>query len=585
MIITSNNDNKVGTFYFTGADYLGTKGEIITEGKIFLVDTLKPNVPINLEPLLTSDGNVRLRWYYDGEPIDEFRIYRAISQDVGYIDFYGSTNNNTQFVDESTTNRVTYYYKVNAVDNAGNIGPLSEEVYITAIKEGQKEVIENITPITQPEPKLLPPNLVVNVNDMIKKFDVLEIDLKEIESQFKDSESEKKELIDTLGLITEIDKTKDIIGSSKNQLENLKLEYKAPSELDSELSKFDLEIKMIRQTMPKEVELLEKAEFVQTINRDDTKLAVDLLFNNFNDKEKKNYINLNEQVQATINIEVKIKSLKIKYLDENTKKLTFVSKKISRQDPSSLKDVIFMEIFPENWAGDISKISFKPDDYEKVEDKPTIIKWGFTELNYEGQTIEYSIEDETDINKIKEINSVILVGPLQLGTSKVTGYSIFSLFSGSIGLTKGNMLLILAGILVIAVLISYYFFMPRIDVGTIRDNIGLKLSRLRAPKKTRKLNLENYPDIPKLEKNRNIYFTEKRLSKAKDEFSVINELIERSQEHLSTDDFDKAAAIYPKIELLYRNLPKELKPEAYTKCMELKIEINRKRKEFESALE
>ena len=581
MIVKEEDDNKVGTFYFSGTDYLGTIGDVITEGKIFIVDTSKPTAPLNMEPILTTDGNIRLRWYYEGEPIDEFRIYRATSSSVSYIDYYASTNNDTQFLDTSTTDKVTYYYRVNAVDEAGNIGLLSEEVYATSLNGEQKVAVDNITTIA--EPKVLPPNLVEKVDDMIKKFNKLEIDVKDIGINLENSDAEKKALIESLGIIDEVNKAKEAISSSKNQLNALKLEFKTPSELDSELSKFDLEINKIQKTMPKDIELLEQTDFIQSINEDETKLAVDMLFKDFTDKEKKEYIAKNKKMQETMKIEANIKSVKITYLDETIKKQIFVWKKISRQDPNSIKDVMLVEIIPTDSVENIDEMEFEPDDYEKIKEDPLIIKWGFTELDYNGATIRYIIENDKSIDKIKEIKDTILVGPLQLeDNSAITGYSIFSVISESLNLSRGNLIAIIAGILVISALVGYYFFMPRINISAVRNNMRSRLSQFRAPGEYRYLDTENYPDVQRLERINNLD-TVYKSKNPKDEFSVINELIEKSQEYLITDDFDKAASLYPKIELLYKNLPKALKPEAYKKCIEIKKEISSKRKEFESA--
>jgi len=48
----------------------------------------------------------------------------SVTSDVDYVDYY-DTSNSKQYVDNTVIDGVTYYYRIAAVDKAGNDGELS----------------------------------------------------------------------------------------------------------------------------------------------------------------------------------------------------------------------------------------------------------------------------------------------------------------------------------------------------------------------------------------------------------------------------------------------------------------------------
>jgi len=239
----------------------------------------------------------------------------------------------------------------------------------------------------------------------------------------------------------------------------------------------------------------------------------------------------------------------------------------------------------------VDEIDFKSSDYEILKSDP-IVKWGFLKLDYEGKVIKYSIEKKIDVNEAKEAKSIVLIGPTQLEkASNVVGYSILSFFKSDS--TPKEKLGIWVGIIIIGLLTGYYFIIVKGNAVWIKEKI-------RNLPKVPKINIKTsedakdvvkeYPHLSKIKKDEetSIYSNISPLSKEsgpgrykkKDEFAVINELIMKSQEYLSTEDFDKAADVYPRIELLYKNLPKEHKSVIYPQCVELQKSIKEGNREF-----
>ena len=163
-------------------DSAGNTGNKITSDSIFVVDTLKPVSAQSVKAASNSNGDIELSWYYDGEDANYFNVYRSTSAGVNYVDFYEKSENESRnFLDESNVNKATYYYRISAVDNAGNEGPLSEEVYATSVNSAvvssqlpQSSVTQDTTP------KVLPPNLVPIVSNYIKTIDKTLIDISDI---------------------------------------------------------------------------------------------------------------------------------------------------------------------------------------------------------------------------------------------------------------------------------------------------------------------------------------------------------------------------------------------------------------------
>ncbi|MDD5086476.1 MAG: hypothetical protein PHV16_01860, partial [Candidatus Nanoarchaeia archaeon] len=62
---------------------------------------------------------------------------------------------------------------------------------------------------------------------------------------------------------------------------------------------------------------------------------------------------------------------------------------------------------------------------------------------------------------------------------------------------------------------------------------------------------------------------------ARKERDIIEELIEWSHNHINNNEINDAKRLYPRIELLYKNLPKNEKNLVFDKCIELQKRIGR----------
>ena len=93
------------------------------------IDTVKPTEPANFSASLESNSKVKLTWNSSsdsGSGVKEYRIYRGTSSD--FTADSGSriaTVTGTSYEDSDVSTGKTYYYKLKAVDNAGNESDLA----------------------------------------------------------------------------------------------------------------------------------------------------------------------------------------------------------------------------------------------------------------------------------------------------------------------------------------------------------------------------------------------------------------------------------------------------------------------------
>ncbi len=615
MIIEDKNEKKIGTFYFSGTDIKGNTGTTITNGRLFIVDTIEPNIPTNIVSSSEQNGEIKLKWYYEDEDVDHYEIYRTTSSGVSYLDNYASTNE-PQFIDKSIIEKVTYYYKIAVVDKAGNKGLLSGEVYATSVKTGPQQITTPETSIKTSEPELpkpLPPNLVPKVENSIKSVDNLLIDINYASSNLQENaDNEKKLIIDDLKLIIKIKDAESKLNEIKVKLSDLKSTYRTEGELDNELTKIGLEIKKIEKTIPKDLNLIEKTEFVQSISQEDIDKAVNEIAKKISmtEDEKRAYINNNKKTHEKINVEVKISIVSIDYLDDNKEEKTLVQKKIFHNNPEPFKDVVIVEIIPKDIVENVNDIAFITADYEIINEDP-VVKFGFLEFNYDGTRIEYIVNRKIDLATVKRAKSIVLLGlNQQVKKSVVTGFSIFS-FNGSVDNTQKAIIGI--GILIIVGLVAYYFAFAKgytnifskispkrndtkgrqnreihiqsidpltnFDAGSLdygKDSDFL-LHDLNRYVKSVKVDIADklYPAITTIHK---MLETRKNMqSENKHTMKQAKELIAEIEYYIENNEHNRASMLYPTVEMIYQQLPKEHKAEIYDRCVELHRRINENR--------
>jgi len=325
VIIEDKDDNRVGAFHFSGVDSSGNIGKKITDGNIFIVDSKKAPAPTSLKSTVLSDGVVKLRWYYEGEEIEGFKIFRSTEKGAGYVDYYDDSDDNGTYLDKGTVHKVTYYYKVAAVDNAGNIGVLSEEIYATSVDKYAVEVVEDekveekekvVEEIKDGPPKVLPPDLMPILETTIKFVDKNIMDVKDALNRVRERET-SDELIKTLGIGDNLQSTLTDLEKKRTTLEGYKEEYSTNEDLEKKLAKIEEEVETLIEKSPRDASTIEQADFIQSISKDDIEDAINHMLNGLTitEKEKKEYLKLNDKKKSKIIVNVNAKIISIENMD------------------------------------------------------------------------------------------------------------------------------------------------------------------------------------------------------------------------------------------------------------------------------
>ena len=114
------------------------------EDRVFVYeeDDTPPSVPKGLRSI-TGDEKVYLYWYEnDEDDFKEYWIYKKLDGET-YYRYYKTVKKaeKAEYVDYGVKNGETYWYRVLAVDYAGNTSDLSDPTYDTPRPEGWNEMI------------------------------------------------------------------------------------------------------------------------------------------------------------------------------------------------------------------------------------------------------------------------------------------------------------------------------------------------------------------------------------------------------------------------------------------------------------
>ena len=125
---------------------------IQTAGSI--IDTTPPAQVTGLSGTAASNTVINLTWAANTDlDINHYNVYRGTTP--GFTVTLGvttptATPSATSYSDTGRTASTTYYYKVAAVDNAGNIGPISAEINLTTLADATGATRSNHRPYRNP---------------------------------------------------------------------------------------------------------------------------------------------------------------------------------------------------------------------------------------------------------------------------------------------------------------------------------------------------------------------------------------------------------------------------------------------------
>lgn len=466
MLIAETADKKVGSFTFSAEDLNGNTGSLITLGKTFLVDSSSPPKVDFLKATSESDGDIKLRWYLDDEDehdIHWYRIYRAEAEGVTNLDFLDDTADSS-YIDTDTIVNTKYYYKVSAVDSAGNEGPMSAEV--SAISEDQFYIPpEQISTDTSSTTYKLTNNLIQVVDEYKEEVNGLLFEVKELALELDDNELQKTFLFSKRYANAE-----SSLNSYLKELENLKLRSMTNTEFDFEMKKIALKVDALKKEIPLSIEIKQSDSFSLTATEEDMQDAIQNIFNllriaGISDEKRTEYSMKNDEIMSGFTIEPKYSHIEIANYDGSRQKYTLIEKRISGTEEKT--DLHLIETIPKSFAEDINEITFVDGKNDVIKRDP-VVRYKMVGL----QKISYYVLGFKEMTELIESKSIIVTDPEiffygkpidqeevvqqepEEETNLITGKLIPFITNNPI-VSKSGMVF---GFIVIAGLLVYYFF-------------------------------------------------------------------------------------------------------------------------------
>jgi len=450
LLIPEDAGEEVGSFTWSGTDLDGNKGSKITDGTLFVVDTVKP-AKVETFTAVNDTGGVNLTWYYDSEDKVTFNLYRSTSPGVDYTDFLATTTGD-EYHDADTTTAVKYYYRIAAVDKAGNVGPLSHEEWASPAAAQYAATGAG---------DLLDPVLQVGLDKRIHELDSTILDgeqaLRDLAAAHDKSVSR---VISVFRLTATASKAVATMKSVRSDLEGLRRLDLSRSEYETRVTALQQRADAARRSLPVKVSVGDQTEYDETPSQAALTAAADRLLadNPLSSSERAAYDEKVAALNDAVRVLVTATHATITTADGIAQAYTIVQKELLAQQPVS--DVVAVETIPKGFAQSASVLDFLGKKPVILKQDP-IVQYSYPSLSDE--TIRYAVKGSVPFPTVRESALALLrkaTGAVRSTTaaadSRVTGSA--TSFIGAV--TGGQGLLVLFGILVIAGLLVYYFTMP-----------------------------------------------------------------------------------------------------------------------------
>lgn len=415
LIIPDSVGETVCSFRFKGKELSGEEGNKIIGESSFIVDTSKPST-IEIINAEGYEGQIKLNWFSE-EKINEFNIYRSENPQVDYTDFY-KTSDKYSFYDNNVEKGKNYYYKIAGVDEAGNIGDLSREVYATALLSNYSKKSG------------LNPKLVGKVDNLISEINLITKNIEDISSLNSLKEEKEKTIFESLKLNKDLEDSISELNSLKRDVESYKLQDLSEEELNNKLASAALKINIIKKKVPEDLTITNEKQINRELNEENIqKIFFEYSSNPEYDYKKEISETLNIIKNGNIKISSNIYGLEILYLDGTKKRITLV-KEIIESDTENIDNLYIVTVIPKEIAEKSSELKILNLEYDIIKDDPVI------SFKADVKQVVYYFNKEMNLESLEDI----YISPIKIlnegeETSKITGRSIINIGSnGSWGI-------------------------------------------------------------------------------------------------------------------------------------------------------
>ena len=352
IIISQASLNEVCSFSFSSTDLSGNAGSYITGGNVFLIDTQPPSAPGSLAAAEQRGLQVKLTWKLPPEEIKNFNIYRSSDEHNAYS-YYGTTTK-TSFTDTLVSLGKTYSYHISAVDEAGNEGPVSEDVsvLIKGISLDAAAVSTENSEQSTAKAKLT----LTEIDQTIAGADTLLDNFNTLRTKFK-VDTEIYLVSSILEPSERIKEAKVLLLKKKEELGLLKHENLADEDVQEEFQALQDQIDKVRDTVISDIKIETEESFTAgTLEEQQLSMGIfsylDAKNPSLSQEEKEEFLHSAKEVQSSVAVTATKQNVEITYLNGTKEKLTVIRKEVKEKDEAVSSSGAFslLEYIPKELA-------------------------------------------------------------------------------------------------------------------------------------------------------------------------------------------------------------------------------------------
>jgi predicted DNA-binding protein len=502
--IADSNDEKVGIFKFSGTDEDGLTIDGITPST-FNTDTMEP-LKISSIAIIkqNEDGyNTNITWVLEDDNLKEIRIYKLNNSNVSLVNYYKIIDFNDGVVHSILDNNTngTIYYKILAVDNSNNVGPLSELFSIsfniynndnsnnnggtnnddsntqTSSTQSSTTNANTNTPvkITEEEKEELNEDSLEKITKTIEEIEDILVDLDWYNGNIETTEVYTELLIiKDLKLKTKINENVEILKNYKKEVDSLK-KLTDDKEVAKRINVIKLKMNKVKSETPITLSLLGEKQDIQTYNIQTATKSLEYFLAKFKLEQnaRDNEIENNLKLQDGLNIKTYIKVFTVEYLDESEKTFSLIRKEVAYD--SLMEGISLIEYVPKTIAETVNDMNIVTENHIVLQEDP-VVKWDYESIDFETKEIKYIVNKKVSLDQLRESYTTIAQKPEDnSGENKVTGNFISSVGDGLKKL-KDNLIYLLGFIMLLG-LSGYYVFLKYYDKtdidGFLSDELKL----------------------------------------------------------------------------------------------------------------
>jgi hypothetical protein len=455
LVVPEELPYSVAAFSFSGTSVRGVAGTTVTEGALVTIDSLPPPPVDTITVTNTSDG-IELRWYtVNAEENVSYNIYRSSHEGVTYADLYTAVSSTT-YTDPVVNDARYYYYRIAPVDRAGNVGPLSMEVYGSAVDAQLQE---------QPT-VVIDPALAARIDDELASIASALIDANStVQSLEQNSNPAEIAIINDMGLVEKGRGGMFKIKQAVSQLQTLRQQSPTLLQVASGIAQARSLVAQARPMLIRRITPVQALELKQPADADALKrnLPYATIGHTMNESEANAYlaraVTLNDGVTVTVSASV------FRLFDAAGSDLeyTFVRKRIALQDPAN--DVIAVEVIPKGVAQAASELTFSKEP--TILENDPVIQYSYPILQQEEYS--YVLQRAASLDDVRASRTLLYPKPSAVAPAAVSPASgaddsgaLGTGYATRVGLSflpssTSDMVLVVLGVVVIIALGVYYF--------------------------------------------------------------------------------------------------------------------------------